>query len=340
MLMRIYTRPLTSPAKHPHPETLQRPHKVQVAQRIGNKTVVTIHTTQQSPINSSQVIDRLCILNLFTTTFYQGPQQIIIHDKPVTTFVHNAHWQPAHDDSVNSFLTFVDNTTHDIIAFGEFHTSKYTMQQTDDSQYQQLIQAIRTTSNTYNPNTPITLYETKEHNMYFTTRTKVLTTIPQQQLSPTAKAKSMPMPQPPTYPPPLSMQAAHVDIINRGEIGEVNIEESPPFVSGSEDEEEEPNYLHLLDNDNNVATQTDNYTDNQPSDEDYHNTNKNTVPPAQQTRKRQRSTSSTVHISIPRSRFHPESGLNTTTRHNRQQQTFQPFTYSLAPIGSGNPFHA
>ena len=175
--------------------------------------------------------------------------------------------------------------------------------------------------------------------MYFTTRTKALTTIPQQQLSPTAKAKSKPRPQPPTYPPPPSMQA-HVDIINRGEIGEVNIEESPPFVSGSEDEEEETSYLRLLDKNNNVATQTDNYTDQQSDDDHSHNTNKNTVPPTQHSRKLQRSTSSTVHISISRSRFHPESGLNTTTRHNRQQQTFQPFTYSLAPIGSGNPFHA
>ena len=136
--------------------------------------------------------------------------------------------------------------------------------------------------------------------MYFTTRTKALTTIPQQQLSPTAKAKSRPKPQPPTYPPPPSMQA-HVDIINRGEIGEVNIEESPPFVSGSEDEEEETSYLRLLDKDNNVATQTDNYTDQQSDDDqqptDTQNTYKDTAPPIKHPHKKQRkSTSSTVHI--------------------------------------------
>ena len=117
-LLQITTPPHMQPAKAQFSHLVKHPRQVTPPSRISSNTMVTTHAAATGPLNHSNTLDLLCLLNLHLTTYHQGPQEIQLpntNNDRIAVFAHNANWtNPQHQD--NSFLSFINIHTQDVVA--------------------------------------------------------------------------------------------------------------------------------------------------------------------------------------------------------------------------------
>jgi site-specific DNA-cytosine methylase len=333
-LLQITTPPHTKPARLQFAHLLKHPRDVSPPSRISSNTLVTTHAAVAEALNHSNILDLLCLHNLYLTVFHKGPQEIQVPQtrERIAVFAHNANWtNPSHPD--NSFLSFTSIQSQNLIAIAEFHTEHHTLQQSNPEQYQQLLNLLQTTGEYTDYNKHITIYETREHRHYNHTRTTCITTLttlptpPKESQLPPAPKKLPRSPHSPDYPPP-NVTLTDVDVTTTGNI-----------LLSSDDERTDDEHSDT----DNAAAAPLMPIGAHPQDHIFNYDSHSTSPRSFMTNTRRRSTanrpratSSTyrirIHTHTHTHTFHPESGLNRTTN--------QPSNSPLLPIGYGNPFHS